>query len=363
MNVSIGIDIGKKKCDYCVIDGRGKVRDRGQYPNTPSDAREFARAMAAKYPKKGSCRAACETTANMWLVTYEAFESAGIEIKLANTYKMAIIAKTAKKTDKVDAEKIARILRMDMIPECHVPNADVRGVRAMVRQRIKLVQERTRVINRLRNLFDKYEHPLHAKRLYSEKVLFHLEQTRLRNRHDDLVRKQHVRHLRYLTNEINDMDKLLEEEAARNEDVRLLVSMPGVGIYSALLIAAEIDKISRFDSPKRLVSWAGLCPTVHQSGDTLYMGRIKKRDSNRLVKWILCEVANIAVAHDERMKSTYESVRQRHAGKHPLGIIAVANKMITIMWHILTTRTPYESRDEEMYKTKLIRLDRAAKRQ
>ena len=69
--------------------------------------------MARKYKR---CRAACETTGNMWHITFDAFEDAGIETKLANTFKMAIIiAKTGKKTDKVDAEKIAQILMMNMM--------------------------------------------------------------------------------------------------------------------------------------------------------------------------------------------------------------------------------------------------------
>ena len=113
MRESIGIDIGKKKCDVCVIDDKGNVLERGQYQNTIAKAGQFAKDMARKY--KG-CKAACETTGNMWRITFDAFEDAGIETKLANTFKMAIIAKTGKKTDKVDAEKIAQVLRMNMIP-------------------------------------------------------------------------------------------------------------------------------------------------------------------------------------------------------------------------------------------------------
>ena len=62
----------------------------------------------------------------------------------ANAYNLAIISKTGKKTDKVDAEKIAKVLRMDMIPECHVPPAHVRGIRNMVRQHVRLTQARTK---------------------------------------------------------------------------------------------------------------------------------------------------------------------------------------------------------------------------
>ena len=57
----------------------------------------------------------------MWYTTYDAFEGAGIPIKLANTYRMVLISRTAKKTDRVDAEKIAQILRMGTIPECYCP--------------------------------------------------------------------------------------------------------------------------------------------------------------------------------------------------------------------------------------------------
>jgi len=82
MNESIGIDIGKRKCDVCVIDQRGNVLQRAKYPNTVADARTFAQKMADRY---GRCRAACESTANMWRTTFDAFEDAEMEIKLANT--------------------------------------------------------------------------------------------------------------------------------------------------------------------------------------------------------------------------------------------------------------------------------------
>ena len=72
MDASIGIDIAKRKCDYCIVDGKGAVVDRGVYQNTASEAKKFARMMARRYAKRGTCRAACETTANMWRITYDA---------------------------------------------------------------------------------------------------------------------------------------------------------------------------------------------------------------------------------------------------------------------------------------------------
>ena len=255
MNANIGIDIGKKKCDVCVVDGNGKVLETGQYPNTASDAGKFAQKMAHKYAGKAKkCRAACETTANMWLKTFDAFEQAGMEIKLANTYKMAIISKTGKKTDRVDAEKIAQILRMDMIPECHVPPADVRGVRTMVRQRARIVQDRSRVINRLHNLLDRYDTTVDASNMYAIKAMEQLESLDLGSVHDEIVLLQRVRQIRHMTEEIARMDGCLEREAAQNEDAKILMSMTGIRTYSAMLLASEIAGVSRFESPKKMVS-------------------------------------------------------------------------------------------------------------
>lgn len=225
-----------------------------------------------------------------------------------------------------------------------------------------MVQDRTRVINRIHSLLDRHDVTVDATSVYSEKSLRHLESAHLKSPHDEIVLAQCVRQIRYLTEEIAIMDSYLEKEAANNEDAQLIASMTGMGSYSALLLAVEIDDINRFDSSKKLVSWAGLCPTVHQSGDQMYMGRIKKFDTDRLANWIMCEAANTAVRYDPKMKSIYEAARRRHAGKHALAIIVVANKMINILWHILKTRTPYESRNEALYQRKLAKMEKMRKK-
>lgn len=350
---SIGIDIGKRRCDVCVVDGRGRVLERRHYPNTYKDAGTVAGTMARRYGKS-SCQAACETTGNMWMKTYAAFEDAGIRILLANTFKMAIIAKTGKKTDKVDAEKIAQVLRMGMIPECHVPSAGSRTARDRLRQRAKLVQDRTRVVNRLRNLLDRHDVELEASQAYSAKAMAQMAAMDIGD--DTGTVRQYARQIAYLNGEIGAIEEEVTLMAHGNEDARLLASLTGMGTHSAMLLAAEADGVSRFASPKRMVSWAGLCPTIHQSGNQRYMGRMKKMDTNKMVNWTMIEAANVAVRHDPRMAAVYESARRRHADRHAQAIVVVAHKMITIAWHMLRTRTPYESRNEKLYLRKLDRM-------
>lgn len=194
--------------------------------------------------------------------------------------------------------------------------------------------------------------------MYSHKALSYLDALSLGDAQDDFVLRQCVRRIRHYTSEITEIDKQLEAEASQNADAKLLASMTGVGTYTAILMASEISEISRFETPKRMISWAGFCPTVRQSGKKTRLGRIKKVGADSLVNWAMCEAANVAVMHDARMKAVYEAARRRHAGKHTLAIIVVAHKMVTIMWHILKTRTPYESRSEDLYKRKLAKMQK-----
>ena len=100
------------------------------------------------------------------------------------------------------------------------------------------------------------------------------------------------------------IERKVTEQASVSEDAKILMNMTGIDRYAAMLLASEIDGIERFTSPKKLVSWVGMCPTVHQSGNTSYHGRMKK-DSNRKANWIMTQSANVAVQHDKRMKEYY----------------------------------------------------------
>ena len=130
--------------------------------------------------------------------------------------------------------------------------------------------------------------------------------------------------------------------------------MTGIDYYAAMLLTSEIDGIGRFASPKKLISWAGICPTVHQSGNTMYHGRMKK-DSNWKINWMLIQAAHVAVRYDGRMREYYERVKKTH--HNSIAITHVANKMINIIWYMLTNRTLYDDRNEKLYQKKLKRLD------
>ncbi len=162
-----------------------------------------------------------------------------------------------------------------------------------------------------------------------------------------------LEHVECLNRQIKRLDLEILDEASHDEDVRLLLSMTGIGVYTALLIKSEIGDIQRFPNYKRLVSWAGLAPSLHQSGNVRFHGGITKQGSKTL-RWAMVECARIAVRFDERMGSFYERVKHRRGDQK--AIVAVACKMLKIVWFMLTRREPYESRRRRIYERKLNSL-------
>ena len=172
---------------------------------------------------------------------------------------------------------------------------------------------------------------------------------------DRLLLDSFIEQVECLKRLIGGVDAEISRRASIDEDVRLLLSLTGVNVYSALLIKSEIGDIRRFPNYKKLIAWAGLAPSLYQSGNVERRGHITKQGS-RLLRWVLVECARSAVRHDVRLGEFYERVRRRRGEQKAL--VAVAAKMLKIMWFMLIRRESYQSRNERLYGVKLNRLSR-----
>jgi transposase len=331
------------------MDSYGSIIEETKYSNTLEAAELFASFIMGKY---GNCIAVCESTGNLWLKTYQAFEKNNIEVKLANPLKTKAIAEARIKTDKLDAKILAHLLRSDLVAECYIADKETREDRSLLRLRTNLVQDRTRVINRVHSLLDKYDMNFSYSKIFGVKGLQWLRDLNLTG-NDQILLHEYIEQIEFLTGKIKNIEPKIRIEASTNESVKILMSMTGIDYFSAMTISSEIGDIKRFSSPQKLVSWAGLCPSVHQSGSTLYTGRMK--DGNKKVRWILIEAANTASRTDDRLRKFYLRLAKRH-GPH-IAITHVANKMCTIMWHMLTYEKLYNERKPNLYKTKLKRIE------
>ena len=150
----VGIGIGKRTCVACAMGADGVVLKRTKYPSTRKDVNAFIDDLAAY-----DCMTACEPTARMWIKTYGEFERRGIPITLANPLRLKMV-QSGVKTDRIDAERLANKLRLDDMPACYVPGPEARRTMDMLRQRVLLVRERTRYLNRQHSMLDKYDHTI-----------------------------------------------------------------------------------------------------------------------------------------------------------------------------------------------------------
>jgi len=127
---------------------------------------------------------------------------------------------------------------------------------------------------------------------------------------DGLMLRNHLEQIGSLNGQTRIVDEEIRRRASLDEDVRLLLSLTGVDVYTALLIRSEIGDISRFPDYKRLISWAGLSPSLHQSGSVEFRGGVTKQGS-KMLRWIIMEAARVAERYYERMRAFYERVKRR----------------------------------------------------
>jgi hypothetical protein len=136
--------------------------------------------------------------------------------------------------------------------------------------------------------------------------------------------------------------------------VRRLMTITGFDIFTAVALRAAIGKdISRFSSPKKLVSYLGLGTTVSQSADKCYMGRISKR-GNVFARSALVQTAQVVVKYPSPLRVFF---RRLHAKKNRnKAIVAVASKLARIVWHMLTNGEDYRYQSPVRTRMKLTRL-------
>lgn len=348
MIVYIGIDIGKRMCVTCIMHADGRVLEESKYPNTIKDAELFATHVQDKYDV---CKAVCESTANLWQKTYSVFEARNMDIVLANPLKLKL-SQSGNKTDKIDARQLANRLRMDDVPTSFAYPLECRRKRELLKQRVDYVEMRTQVLNRQAAIVDKYDHYLKTTNSSGRKYQGWLGGLSMVNG-DTRAMVSYCRHVEFLNKEIDMLDFLIAKEAYESDNVKLLMTIPGVNAFTGLVIDTSIYKISRFKSPKHLVSFMGLCPRVYQSGNSIRHGRMKK-DRDGLLTWAMMNATITAIRHDPRLEVTYKTALARHPS-----IVArshVANKMARSTWFILTNQEPYRYVNEEMYQRKLVKL-------
>lgn len=293
-----------------------------------------------------------EATTNTWTL-YDVIAPLVGTAVVANSYQVKLIAAARVKTDKHDVWSLARLLVADLIPEVWVPPVHVRELRALISHRRRLIQIRTRVRNRLHSLTHRHNLIPPKGKLFAPKhrnwwLSLDLSPTeRLRLGHD-LETLQHVdQQIETVDDELNRLTTV----EPWSKFYPYLVQLPGFGLVVSMTTLAAIGDITRFPTAKHLVGYAGLGASVHASGKTHRTGRITKQGRKEL-RWVLVQAAWIAVNTHPHWKEQYRRLARRKPANK--AIVAIARKLLVVVWHVLHEREADRKADPEMVAFKLM---------
>jgi transposase len=254
----------------------------------------------------------------------------GFELWLGDAAKIRAMEVRKQKTDGRDAAHMLELLLEDRFPRIWVPSLEERDARQLLLHRHKQVQARTQVKNQLQALA--LSQGVQRKRkLWTQAGRAELEQLPLLPYAAER-RKQLLRWLDRLEEEIAELNQQVEAEAAQRPAAGKLQTHPGVGAVTALAMVLTMGPAQRFESAKRVGSYFGLIPSEHSSGGRQKLGRISKQGSSFL-RFLLVEAGQSAVRKDAELGRFY---RRLAARKHrALAKVAVARKLATRLYLML----------------------------
>ncbi len=319
----VGLDLGKFKTAFCIQKEDGTLRGEGKLEMNLESMGNFLRTLPP------STRLAMEATYNAGWVCDLAL-TLGLEPHLGHPKHLKAISQAKSKTDQIDARKLAHLLRTGFFPETHLADLPTRNLKTLVRQRAYLVRQRTRARNRIHTMLTQWGIPFPEES--RRKGWRCLKALGLEGLQGELL-GQMVSLMDFLDAQVKTLDALIDKQGTSHPYAPLLETIPGFGRYSALLVACEIDKIDRFPSAAQLASFAGLVPSVHNSGTLVRIGHLSK-EGNRWMKWILVEAAQHAWRPDNPFHACYERIRRRKGSK--VARIAVAREILVAIHAMLT---------------------------
>ena len=275
---------------------------------------------------------------------YDDLTADGIECIVVPPSLLPVESGNRVKTDKRDSRKLAEYLEKNLLKRVYVLTKQERAHRQFVRTRRQLSNHRTDVMRQIKSLLLFHGIPLPGVDAGFWTPTF-LASLRAVETEEYLSRSLNtlIDLYEYLTQQV----KQLTEEVrglARAEKyekrVKLLKTIPGVGMLSAMEVLTELQDVSRFSTGDQLAAYLGLTPSQYSSGQMVRMGRITHMGNHRL-RTRMVECSWILIKKDSELHKTYEAIKKRRGGKR--AIIAISRKLVIRIRRILLDGTIYRT--------------------
>ena len=313
---------------------------------------------------------AMESTGVYWRPVWNVLEGR-FEIRLANAQHIRNLP--GKKTDRKDGEWIAKLLQHDLVPASFVPPTPIRQLRDLTRTRVRLVEERVAVTNRIQRILEDANIKLASvatdilgssgRRMLEAMIegqtdveqLADLAKTTLRrkipqlrlaldgslNEHHRFWLRQMMDHLEFLEGKIFVIEQEIDRRSRPYEDaIALWITIPGIRRLLAITLVAEIGvDVDQFPAASHLASWAGLCPGNNESGGKRKSGKTRK--GNAWLRRALCEAAwGASHTKNTYLVAQFRRLAARRGVKR--ATMAVAHTILVIAYHMLKNRCQYQ---------------------
>lgn len=328
--VHVGIDLDKRSSQIAVLSEDGEIRQQ-RLPNEASGLEQFFAQLPPQTP------VAVEASGTWWWLI-DLLEQLGHRPVLSNPKQTKAIAAARLKNDRVDAERLALLLRGDLLPTVWIPPASLREARELVRHRIQLVWLRSVVRNRLQAMLARRNlQSTSGKSWLTQRGQRELKQLPLTEA-PSRIREDCATLLPILDTQIRRLDADLVTRWGRDPRVERLTTIPGIGPFIAIVLVLELGDIHRFATAKRVASYVGLTPRVRGSAGRVRAGHITK-EGNRLLRWVLVLAATQAVRRPGPLRTWFHAVKKRRGKK--VARVALARRLAEIVFHVWTQECDY----------------------
>jgi len=328
----VGLDVHKKTIAYCIKTVSGKMVRQG----VVGAERKALRQWLTELP--GPWMGAMEATIFAgWI--YDFLRPHAVELKVAHPEMLKAITAAKKKNDRADAEKLADLLRVNLLPECTMMSEELRELRRILRYRNLVVRTATQMKNKMSGLLMEVGATYDKRRLHGRKY-FNVLLERVEDVPEsvkDLLRLSRG-NLELFTAVQKKLTKTLREQPLIRERVERLMSIAGVGEILALTWVLEVGDPTRFSSSRDAISYCGLCSAQRESAGKEQRGPISKK-RNKHLQTILIEAAKIAPHWNPQLATLHEKELGR--GNRNRATLAVARKLVEYLLAVDRRGTPF----------------------
>jgi len=333
--LTVGLDLGDRTSRYCILDEAGEKVSEGSLPTTKAG-------LGLLFAKMPSSRIALEVgTHSPWVSRLLA--GMGHEVIVANSHKVKLITQSVHKNDRIDAEQLARLARVDpkLLSPIQHRGAEAQADLAVIRARAELMEARTALINSARGLVKPMGERL--KKCDADQV-----EENLGKELSEAVRTvigPLLKSVEAISQQIGEYDQRIEEIAKRYPEVALLTPIYGVGTLIALTYILTLEDVGRFAHSRDVGPYLGLKPKERDSGDSQpQLGITKTGDG--LLRSLLVQGAHCMLrkgAPDSDLRA-WGLAKMKSGGKNgkKRAIVAVARKLAVLLHALWSTGEVYD---------------------